>query len=77
MATSSVNLQWKNTDVCLDFYCECGMQGHFDGYILLDFTCGRCQKVYKLTSTPELELSENSTGHLTVIEDENPEESWT
>jgi hypothetical protein len=22
-------LQWKNTDACFDFRCECGAKGHF------------------------------------------------
>lgn len=25
-------IQWKNTDVCFDFRCDCGAEGHFDGY---------------------------------------------
>lgn len=24
-------IQWKGTDVCMDFHCECGVHMHFDG----------------------------------------------
>lgn len=25
-------IQWKGTDVCMDFHCECGEANHYDGY---------------------------------------------
>jgi len=27
-----VFIQWKGTNVCLDFHCECGAHGHFNVY---------------------------------------------
>lgn len=39
-------IQWKGTDVCFDFYCDCGEQGHFDGYFAYQFRCGSCKTVY-------------------------------
>lgn len=29
-------IQWKGTDVCMDFHCECGAHCHFDGSYVLD-----------------------------------------
>lgn len=40
-------IQWKGTDVCLDFYCVCGAGGHFDGYFAYYIQCGECGKVYE------------------------------
>lgn len=37
-------IQWKGTDVCLDFYCDCGYQGHFDGYFAYRIRCVQCGK---------------------------------
>ena len=39
-----VNLQWKNMEVCFDFYCQCNPEypQHLDGegLSLQQFTCG-------------------------------------
>lgn len=35
-------IQWKGTDVCLDFICICGAQGHFDGYFAYVLECSKC-----------------------------------
>lgn len=35
-------IQWKGTDVCMDFYCECGAHGHFDGYFAYTVKCQHC-----------------------------------
>jgi hypothetical protein len=50
-----VFLQWKGTDACLDFYCTCGEQWHFDGYFAKELTCGHCGQTWELphTLTPE------------------------
>jgi hypothetical protein len=41
-------IQWKNTAVCLDFYCPCGAQGHFDGDFAYYLRCPSCGTVYRL-----------------------------
>ena len=43
-----VFLQWKGTNACLDFYCACGRQWHFDGYFARDLTCGHCGQTWLL-----------------------------
>ena len=44
-------IQWKGTDACLDVYCTCGEQFHFDGYFAYELTCGRCGQTYELPNT--------------------------
>ncbi len=43
-----VFLQWKGTDVCLDFYCPCGADTHYDGYGAATVRCPACDTVYEL-----------------------------
>jgi hypothetical protein len=57
---AEINLQWKGTDACYDFYCPCGWRGpddprseeidtnHRDGYFQQWFTCGGCHRVWWL-----------------------------
>lgn len=45
---ASMFLQWKGTSVCLDFYCECGMHGHFDGDFAYALRCPACGAVYEM-----------------------------
>jgi hypothetical protein len=42
-----VFLQWKGTDACLDFWCDCGFWGHFDGRFAYALRCPVCQKVWE------------------------------
>lgn len=43
-----VFLQWKGTDACLDFFCECGFSGHFDGYFAHYIRCRNCGAIYEM-----------------------------
>ena len=45
---TSVFIQWKGTDVCLDFTCECGTEGHFDGYFAYVLECSGCGKLWEM-----------------------------
>lgn len=45
---AKMHIQWKGTDVCLDFYCPCGTQGHFDGDFAYFIHCPDCGTVYEL-----------------------------
>lgn len=44
----SVFLQWKGTDVCMDFYCECGAHCHFDGYGAYFVKCPHCSTIWQM-----------------------------
>lgn len=39
-------LQWKGTDVCMDFHCKCGHQTHLDCDFTYYIECGKCHRVY-------------------------------
>jgi len=62
----SVYIQWKGTDVCIDFHCLCDTEddvagvGHFDGYGMYAIRCPRCGRVYELPTELPLTLVENS-----------------
>lgn len=43
-------IQWKGTDVCMDFRCECGADGHFDGFFAYSVKCPGCGAVWKMPS---------------------------
>lgn len=45
---ASMFIQWKGTDVCVDFICACGTQGHFDGYFAHYLRCPTCGAVYQM-----------------------------
>jgi hypothetical protein len=44
----SVFIQWKGTDVCMDFYCDCGAQGHFDGDFAYAVKCQHCNQIWEM-----------------------------
>jgi hypothetical protein len=46
-----VFIQWKGTDVCFDFNCDCGFDGHFDGYFAYQIQCPGCKAIWAMPST--------------------------
>lgn len=62
--TGNVNLQYKNTSLCVDLYCTCGDQFHFDGYFGHWLRCPHCKTVWEL---PHLLLCTDVTG---LVEDQ-------
>ena len=43
---TSTYIQWKGTDVCMDFTCECGALSHFDAEFLYFVKCPNCSRVF-------------------------------
>jgi hypothetical protein len=43
-----VFLQWKGTDACFDFHCECGASCHFDGDFAYAVKCPHCGTVWEM-----------------------------
>lgn len=41
-------IQWKGTDVCMDFCCECGANCHFDGEFAYTVKCPHCGVVWEM-----------------------------
>lgn len=62
-------IQWKGTDLCMDFYCECGEHNHYDGYFAYTIICSSCNQVYALEpSVNIIKLSENDNSALKPID---------
>ena len=61
-------IQWKGTDVCVDIYCTCGEQCHFDGMFMYYVRCPHCQAAYQVGSRVSLtrlsEAEERALGPL-------------
>lgn len=41
-------IQWKGTEVCLDFYCPCGESSHLDSAFAYFVQCPSCDTVFEL-----------------------------
>lgn len=48
MTDTHVFLQYKNTDICIDMYCECGYQSHFDGTFANIVKCPHCGELWSM-----------------------------
>ena len=46
-------IQWKGTDLCMDFHCKCGDSFHFDGDFCYYIECIHCGRVYKMPTEIE------------------------
>ena len=64
MTGFTTNVQWKGTDLCMDFNCpSCGQHTHFDGMFAHNIECSHCHDVFemptdlplkKVVKTPDL-----------------------
>lgn len=41
-------IQWKGTNVCMDFHCECGAHCHFDGDFAYVVQCPHCMTKWEM-----------------------------
>jgi hypothetical protein len=41
-------IQWKATDLFMEFSCECGHQNSYGGYCVYRVKCKGCGEVYEL-----------------------------
>lgn len=48
---TEVFIQWKGTNVCFDFWCECGGVGHYDGFFAYTVKCPACDEVWTMPNT--------------------------
>ena len=47
--TWTTNIQWKGTDLCMDFNCPtCGGFTHFDGMFAFAIKCGHCNSYFEM-----------------------------
>lgn len=61
-------IQWKGTDVCMDFYCECGEHNHFDGLFAYVVACAKCGQEWEMPSNiyPRKRCDDTFEGHQAV-----------
>lgn len=50
----SVFIQYKGTDICLDFTCACGHSAHYDGYMAYTLRCPECGRFFAMEQFPRL-----------------------
>lgn len=62
-------IQWKGTDVCMDFWCACGAHGHIDATFAYFIKCRHCNRVYMTNGHIELIEIEDANGLDVVQED--------
>lgn len=55
---TNVFIQWKGTDVCLDFHCSCGQSHHIDAYFVYNIQC-TCGKIWEMPHSFHLIEVEN------------------
>lgn len=70
-----VNIQWKGTEVCMDFQCECGdpddtYEFHFDGFMFGTVQCPRCGAVWDIDHHPTVTRSGRDEGVLLQLDDD-------
>ena len=58
-------IQWKGTDLCMDFHCECGYHNHYDGYFAYFIECKQCKQNYKLDTNVLMEKVDKNDSSLT------------
>lgn len=50
LSENFVFIQYKGSEICIDMYCSCGKDSHFDGDFARYVRCPYCQKVWELNS---------------------------
>lgn len=52
-------IQWKGTDVCMDFHCRCGQSSHLDDDFAYSVRCPHCGRTFDLgTQVRAIETTE-------------------
>ncbi len=44
----SAFIQWKGTNVCMDWYCPCGSHNHVDDYFAYHVECPECHERFEV-----------------------------
>lgn len=72
-------IQWKGTNVCMDFYCKCGAGGHIDNWSVYYIECPECGAVYMTNGHIELveltleEAGPVKRGGLCIVRPDTPD----
>lgn len=47
--TFTTFIQWKGTDLCMDFCCPaCGHDDHIDGFFVYEIKCANCGAIWEM-----------------------------
>ncbi len=57
-------IQWKGTDICMDFHCECGHHNHYDGHYAHVIKCSKCGNMYAPSCNIEMIKIKECDGYL-------------
>lgn len=60
-------LQWRGTDACFDFYCDCGEATHFDGYFARVVKCGARGQLWQMPFNLFPRKVDDPGGHTPVV----------
>lgn len=69
-------IQWKGTDLCMDFLCPCGGGAHICETFVYAVQCGRCGRKWHLSPTVsvrEVMPGEDDGSSTFVMEEDWPE----
>ena len=69
-------LQWKGTDACIDFYCDCGIASHIDGDFIYYVECGNCGRIYELNPVISVKLLNHKPDGCIKITDSSDKIYW-
>ncbi len=71
-------IQWKGTDVCMDFWCDCGAHCHFDGDFAYAVKCPHCKTIWQMPSNvfPRKADEQTFAGHIENAKDLEPDEDY-
>jgi len=67
-------IQWKGTNVCMDFWCDCGAQCHFDGYFAYAAACPHCKTIWQMPSRLFPRKADERTYHRDMAKELEPDE---
>jgi hypothetical protein len=56
-------IQWKGTDVCMDFYCDCGTDNHYDAEFAYFVRCSGCRRVFRVGTEVTMTETTDTRGH--------------
>lgn len=66
-------IQWKGTDVCIDFQCTCGQHSHFDGYFAYALKCPSCGAIWEMGTQVIAKRNDKFDGCVQLLDDHEDE----
>jgi len=61
-------IQWKGTNVCMDFRCPCGAHGHLDDSFAYFVLCPSCDTVYELGTAVAVRRNSDGREQAKILE---------